>query len=384
MNIIWLTFELVSLKISLLAKNVKNVMKKHRKSEKSMIGVDLFAGAGGMSLGAQMAGIDVQLAVEKDPHAAKTYAHNHPNTRIFIEDIANVKEIDVEKSGKTSILFGGPPCQGFSTSNQRTRSSSNRTNWMFIEYIRLIRQWMPDWVVFENVKGIIETERGIFCDKILHELEMLGYTCTSGILCAADFGVPQMRSRFFIIGSQDGVKVHFPSRTSQKHATVYEAIGDLPELPNGASYHFKPYRRKAHSAYAKSMRDEKDGCTNHYVTRNASHIIERYKYIPQGGNWENIPGNLMTNYTDRNRCHTGIYRRLWSDRPSVVIGNYRKNMLIHPTENRGLSVREAARLQSFPDAYEFLNSIGFQQQQVANAVPPLLAQKVFEAIIGAK
>jgi DNA (cytosine-5)-methyltransferase 1 len=248
---------------------------------------------------------------------------------------------------------------------------------MFIEYIRLIKQWMPDWVVFENVKGIIETERGIFCDKILHELEMSGYTCTSGILCAADFGVPQIRSRFFIIGSRDGVKVHFPSRTSQKHVTVDEAIGDLPGLPNGAGYHIKPYRFKAHSAYAKSMRNGKDGCTNHYVTRNALHIIERYKYIPQGGNWENIPESLMTNYTDRKRCHTGIYRRLRADRPSIVIGNYRKNMLIHPTEDRGLSVREAARLQSFPDAYEFLGSIGFQQQQVANAVPPLLAKAVF-------
>jgi DNA (cytosine-5)-methyltransferase 1 len=351
------------------------------KTDKSIIGVDLFAGAGGMSLGAQMAGIDVRLAVEKDSHAAKTYAHNHPNTRVIAEDIANIKEIDLEKRGKTSILFGGPPCQGFSTSNQRTRNSSNETNWIFTEYLRLIRQWKPDWVVFENVKGIVETEKGIFRDKILYELENSGYTCTSGILCAADFGVPQIRWRFFIIGSLQGIQAWFPEKTVERYVTVNEAIGDLPELPNGADYHFKPYRCKAHSAYSKSMRNGKDGCANHYVTNNALHIVERYRYIPQGGNWENIPADLMTNYADRNRCHTGIYRRLRADRPSVVIGNYRKNMLIHPLEDRGLSVREAARLQSFPDTYEFLGSIGFQQQQVANAVPPLLAQKVFEAII---
>ncbi|MCP5048194.1 MAG: DNA cytosine methyltransferase, partial [bacterium] len=211
-------------------------------------------------------------------------------------------------------------------------------------------------------------------DKILHELETSGYTCTSGILCAADFGVPQIRSRFFIIGSRHGVRVQFPTETNEKHVTVHEAIGDLPELPNGANYHFRTYRRKAHSAYARSMRNGNNGCTNHYVTRNALHIIKRYKYIPQGGNWENIPESLMSNYTDRKRCHTGIYRRLREDRPSVVIGNYRKNMLIHPVEDRGLSVREAARLQSFSDTYEFLGSIGFQQQQVANAVPPLLAK----------
>lgn len=356
-------------------------MKKHMKLEKSMIGVDLFAGAGGMSLGAQMAGIDVKLAIEKDSHATKTYAYNHPNTCVLIKDISDVDKIDVKKIGKMSILFGGPPCQGFSTSNQRTRNSSNQANWKFIEYVRLIKQWMPDWVVFENVKGIIETEGGIFCDKILHELEALGYACSSGILCAADFGVPQIRYRFFIIASLHGVKLQLPKKNSQKHVTVYEALDDLPELPNGANCHFLSYCRKAHSTYAKFMRNGRDGCTNHYVTRNASHIIERYKYIPQGGNWENIPGGLMKNYKDRKRCHTGIYRRLQTDRPSVVIGNYRKNMLVHPVQDRGLSVREAARLQSFPDSYEFLGSIGFQQQQVANAVPPLLAKAVFLSIM---
>jgi DNA (cytosine-5)-methyltransferase 1 len=347
----------------------------------TMIGVDLFAGAGGLSLGARMAGIDVRLAVEKEPHAARTYAHNHLGTDVLVEDVKNIEKINVEKRGKTSILFGGPPCQGFSTSNQRTRNSGNEINWMFTEYIRLIRQWKPDWVVFENVKGIIETEKGIFRDEILHELEASGYTCTSGILCAADFGIPQIRSRFFIIGSRHGVGILFPTKPIEKHVTVHEAIGDLPELPNGANYHFRPYRRDAHSVYARSMRNGNNGCTNHYVTRNASHIIERYKYIPQGGNWENIPASLMSNYTERRRCHTGIYRRLRADRPSVVIGNYRKNMLIHPDEDRGLSVREAARLQSFPDNYEFLGSIGFQQQQVANAVPPLLAKAIFDKIV---
>ncbi len=251
-------------------------------TDRTIIGVDLFAGAGGMSLGARMAGIDVRLAVEKEPHAARTYAHNHPGTNVLVEDVKNIEAIDIEKGDKTSILFGGPPCRGFSTSNQKTRNSGNETNWMFTEYIRLIRQWKPDWVVFENVKGIIETEKGIFRDKILHELEVSGYTCSSGILCAADFGVPQIRSRFFIIGSRHGIKVRFPTKTFIRHVTVHEAIGDLPELTNGANYHFRPYRRKAHSAYARSMRNgnfeiyiiNADGTGEDQITNTNGHAIQ--------------------------------------------------------------------------------------------------------------
>jgi DNA (cytosine-5)-methyltransferase 1 len=117
------------------------------------------------------------------------------------------------------------------------------------------------------------------------------------------------------------------------------------------------------------------------VSRNSQPVLERYAHIPQGGNWEDIPESLMKNYTDRSRCNTGIYHRLTADAPSVTIGNYRKAMLIHPWKDRGLSVREAARIQSFPDSYEFMGSIGFQQQQVSNAVPPLLAKAVFEMIV---
>lgn len=128
------------------------------------------------------------------------------------------------------------------------------------------------------------------------------------------------------------------------------------------------------------MRGSSIESSNNLVTKSSPEIIKRYRYVPQGGNWQNIPENLMNNYKDTTRCHTGIYHRLKEDEPSVVLGNFRKNMLIHPQQDRGLSVREAARLQSFPDWYEFVGSIGFQQQQVGNAVPPLLAKAVFTAI----
>lgn len=345
-----------------------------------MIGVDLFSGAGGMSLGALMSGIEVVLAIEKDPHAAATYACNHPNTELIIDDIRNVDSIDAKKKGGETILFGGPPCQGFSTSNQRTRHLGNDSNWLFKEFLRIVDLWRPDWVVFENVRGIVETKGGMFSDWVIHDLEMMGYRTSSGVLCAADFGVPQLRSRFFIIASLYGMKVQLPAPTMKRPVTVRQAISDLPELMNGANIDFMPYSHAACHSYARSMRNGNAGCTNHIVSNNAKHIIERYKYIPQGGNWEDIPRELMSNYRDRTRCHTGIYRRLREEQPSVVIGNYRKNMLVHPTQDRGLSVREAARLQSFPDWYVFKGSIGFQQQQVANAVPPLLARAVFSKI----
>jgi len=346
-----------------------------------MIGIDLFAGAGGMSLGATQAGIDVRTAVEADRHAAATYSANHPHTKTIVDDIRNVKEINVTTNGEARIIFGGPPCQGFSTSNQRTRNAQNADNWLFREYIRIVKLWKPDWVVFENVKGMVETEGGIFLESVLKQLRRAGYTTSWWILDASDFGAPQKRKRLFVIGSLHGRTVEKPEPTVSKCTTVRQAISDLPDLPNGALFNWMKYKPIRPSNYAKRMRGDFTQSPNHVVTRNASHIIDRYGYIPQGGNWENIPARLMKNYTDRNRCHTGIYHRIREDEPSVVIGNYRKNMLIHPNQNRGLSVREAARLQSFPDWYEFKGSIGFQQQQVGNAVPPLLAEKVFTSIL---
>lgn len=348
-----------------------------------MIGIDLFSGAGGMSLGARMAGVDVQQVVEADKYAALTYMRNHqPKYGVFVDDIRNFKPVAIDKRNSDGlVVFGGPPCQGFSTSNQRTRSLTNGSNWLFKEFVRVVKDYRPDWLVFENVRGILETEGGIFVDEIIEEFEALGYVVSASLLNATDFGVPQKRARFFIVGSLHGIPYKFPKPTHKTPLTVAKAIRDLPILFNGASECFLKYAKPATNAYCRAMRGSLKGCSNHLVTRNNKKILERYKHIPQGGNWENIPSKLMQNYADKSRCHTGIYRRLNLNMPSVVIGNYRKNMLIHPTQDRGLSVREAARLQSFPDDFVFEGSIGFQQQQVGNAVPPLLAKAIFTELV---
>lgn len=332
-----------------------------------------------------MAGIDVQHAVELDKNAAATFALNHPHTNLINIDIRKVtaSELKLKRRREQSVLFGGPPCQGFSTSNQKNRDFDNKNNWLFKEYLRLVRSAKPNWVVFENVKGLIETENGYFLEAVLNGFRRLGYETSHFVLNSADFGVPQRRNRLFIIGNADGVSIPAPKPRKAKAPTVKDAIEDLPILKNGDAPDFCEYASSPANDYVRMIRGKLKQCGNHLVTRNADHIVSRYKYIPQGGNWEDIPKKLMKNYTDVTRCHTGIYRRLKEDEPSVVIGNFRKNMLVHPWEDRGLSVREAARLQSIPDWFRFTGSIGFQQQQVGNLVPPLLAKAVFEEILAA-
>jgi len=350
-----------------------------------MFGIDLFSGAGGMSLGATLAGINVLYALEANRHACTTYAHNHPGSKLLhkrIEDVIKSDFKSVTNRRKGLIVFGGPPCQGFSTSNQRTRTISNPQNWLFQEYIRVVKLLQPEWIVFENVIGITQTAKGHFLETVRSDLADAGYPTVQLVLNAADFGVPQRRIRLFLVANRSGVCINSPL-PFPKMVSVGEAIGDLPTLTNGARVNTLAYGTAPPSAYAKQLREGLVVSSNHFVTNNQPSVVRRYPHVPQGGNWESIPARLMKNYANRTRCHEWIYRRLSNDQPSVVIGNYRKNMLIHPTQDRGLSVREAARLQSFPDTFSFQGSIGLQQQQVGNAVPPLLAREVFSSILQA-
>ena len=185
-----------------------------------------------------------------------------------------------------------------------------------------------------------------------------------------------------MVGNRLGIDFKFPERHTAK-VTVAEAISDLPSLQNGEMLEEAAYTLTLEEAseYERLMREGSDKARQNYVSRNNDLVIERYKYIGQGQNWRAIPDHLMQNYADKGRCHSGIYKRLRADQPSVVISNYRKSMLIHPYEDRGISVREAARLQSFPDTFIFEGPLMHIQQQIGNAVPPLLAKAVFQQII---
>lgn len=344
-------------------------------------GIDIFSGAGGLSLGAGNAGIKIVLAVEKDISAAKTFSKNHPDVTLLCQDIANIDPKAYVKN-TPFIVFGGPPCQGFSLSNTKTRTSENNNNKLFNEFVRFVNLLQPEWFLFENVEGITTFNNGETIKVIKKCFKDIGYDTTQKVLYASDYGVPQHRNRFFMIGNRLGKIFEFPEK-HEPQVSVGEAISDLPDLLNGDKFHELPYKKGLDeiSGYAKLMRLKSKVARQNLVSKNEDYVIERYKHIRQGQNWRAIPPQLMKNYTNVNNCHSGIYKRLDATTPSVVISNYRKNMLIHPFQDRGLSVREAARLQSFPDNFLFEGTLMHVQQQIGNAVPPLLAEIIFKKIL---
>ena len=347
------------------------------------IGIDIFSGVGGLSLGAEMAGIQIRFAVERDKNAADTYRCNHLNTIMLQDDIRHVNPIEyISENESVFIVFGGPPCQGFSTSNTKTRNHLNPNNILFEEFVRFVRELNPEWFLFENVEGLVNFDHGATLRTIRNRFMDLGYSVVDKILVASDYGVPQHRNRFIMVGNRMDIDFQFPEKYHEI-VTVNEAIADLPALENGQMSEILPYKyaEENTSAYARLMRRGSNDSRQNYVSRNADYVIKRYSYIKQGENWRAIPDELMKNYANKNNCHSGIYKRLVADKPSIVISNYRKNMLIHPFQDRGLSVREAARLQSFPDNFIFKGSLMHIQQQIGNAVPPLLAKAVFDKIL---
>lgn len=350
---------------------------------------DLFAGSGGLSLGFENTGYKTIFAVERDSQSAITYKLNRKRKKVkLIEKDINlidfrklVKELNIKKE-ELDVLLCGPPCQGYSFSNMRTRSNDNPLNDLYNEFLRSISEIMPKWVLFENVPGILNFGKGKIIMKLQEELYKLGYLYVWSILDSVEYGIPQRRRRLFLIGNIEGKKFIFPNALHGKNklpfVRVKDAIADLKILSNGNKINKMQYRLNYENAtkYQKMMRKgwDKNYSYNNLVTKNSDLVLQRYEYLKPGANWQQIPNHLLANYKNKKNCHSGIYRRLEWDNPSIVISNFRKNMLIHPDQDRGLSVREAARLQSFPDRYIFYGSLGSQQQQVADAVPPILAK----------
>lgn len=363
-----------------------SITKQHREkimAETPYIGIDLFAGVGGLSYGLSAAGFDMRLGIESDPNASFNLKKNNKNIEILTIDIhkvdpSQIMKLECFQDQGIDIIVGGPPCQGFSQSNRRTHQIANPSNNLYKEYFKFIRTIKPEVFFLENVEGLMTLNKGEIFNDILHIGTKLGYNLQWNVVNSENFGVPQRRKRIIIIGTKNTTSISFLNINVNKIITVREAIDDLPLIENGNEKDILNYSKSSQlSNYQNKMRiNASNSVSNNLTSRNGDLIIERYKFIPQGGNWKDIPSYLFFNYKNPQNCHGSIYYRLKWDEPSVVLSNFRKNMLIHPEYHRGLSVREAARLQSFPDSYIFYGRLDYQQQLVANAVPPLLAEGI--------
>lgn len=362
--------------------------------------LDLYSGAGGFSEGILKAHhgnlkFNVVVANDYDPHATETYTINHPEVDFVFGDIGleNTKEKILKsirkssESSKIDVIIGGPPCKGFSKANTTTRVKSNPLNQLPFEFIEMVKRVNPFAFIMENVPGMLSLEKGNFAKKIITHFYNLGYeNVDCWVLNAADFGVPQLRKRAFIIGSKSNHPISKPKETHDDdgilnpYTSLSNALSDLPYIPPGKSMPLiKAYRSEPKNKFQTKMRTQSNLVKNHRITVSEEIVIRRFKTIPQGGNWRDIPKRLIQingKYKDLKNMHGMIYRRLSSSKPSVTITNFRKAMLIHPTQNRLLSVREAARIQTFPDRYEFRGPLHSMQQQVSDAVPVNLSTSI--------
>lgn len=350
--------------------------------------IDLFCGCGGLSLGFEMAGLTPIAGIDFNKSAVSTYNLNFKKAKGICENILNMDEQKIrEELGSLEhidLIIGGPPCQGFSNANQNYVELDDPRNKLFFEFVKFVDLAQPRMVVIENVPQIITKNNGYAKRRISEIFEERGYTVSNAILDASEYGVPQKRMRnFFFIIHGEPFDVNTIGK-SDKKISVKEAIGELYQFEGGVE-NFRTLNRLPETDYQWYLRAPDDKVYNHDIHYPAEIQQERISYVPQGGNWRDVPERLWeterTTRTGRKNRHSSAYKRLKEDDFSVTIdaGNQHSNYY-HPLFNRIPTVREAARLQSFPDTFKFNGTMTEQYLQVGNAVPPVLAAKIAMAI----
>lgn len=346
--------------------------------------LDLFCGAGGLSLGFEKAGFNIVGGVEFDPEIIKTHEKNFPNAINICDDIRKIDDITVLKNFKNKVdgIIGGPPCQGFSAANMwQSEEEKIEKNRLFFEYIRFIKLLKPKFFVIENVKQILTKEDGFAKNQIYEITTKLGYKVNSKVLTASDYGVPQKRQRAIFVGIRNDFdfEFNFDDIKKEDKVNVYDAISDLYSIDKLVDYNSADkIIDKPKSQYQKLMRkNSKDKLFNHDIKYPIEKVQKRMSYVPQGGNWQDVPEELWD--TKRSNRHSSAYRRLSEKDLSITIDTGHMNYF-HPIYNRIPSVRESARIQSFPDDFIFVGSKTCQFTQVGNAVPPLMAEALAKAI----
>ena len=343
--------------------------------------IDLFAGVGGLSLGFERVGFKVVLANEFDPSIAEAYIRNRDHPNMIVEDIRKlpVRETFGQFKGKVTVVVGGPPCQGYSQKGQRKTIHDER-NFLFRYFVDVVREVEPDYFVMENVPNLLTNEGGFFKRELISLFEGIGYTVNADVLCASDYGVPQDRRRAFVIGRRGvGDPVAMPAHHTER-VTIWDAISDLNYLNSGEGAEEQDYLLPPQTPYQRMLRQGSDKLTGHISTNHSKIALERMAMIPPKGGKEYLPPEHLTK-----SIYSGTWVRMDADDVSVTITTRfdtpASGRFTHPYLNRAITVREAARIQSFPDTFHFFGTKSSQMKQVGNAVPPLLAQSVAETIL---
>lgn len=377
--------------------------------------IDLFCGAGGITEGFRSAGYRSLYGNDVMKEAIETFAKNHPdaiadNRSIETVDPAQIRRRLGLERGELDVLVGGPPCQGFSI-NAPERFMDDPRNKLFKHYARFLTEFQPKAFVFENVPGLLSFGDGKVFRQLVREFEKIGYHVEAKILFAAHYGVPQERWRLILLGSL-GAPIEHPGPTHwaigranfrggrelvfqlteadrqslKPTVTVADAIEDLPHLEMGQGAEEVGYTVNDQlSEYARAMRNPHGVTFNHVAAKLGKQNADRMKHVPPGGSWRDIPHELLPAGMQRARRsdHTKRYGRL---HPDGLAGTVLTKCDPHwgtvflPDQNRTLTVREAARFQSFPDTYEFSGSRVSQYEQVGNAVPVLMARAIAKKV----
>lgn len=339
---------------------------------KSLKILDLFCGCGGLSLGFEMAGFEVKLAIDNWEDALVTYRNNRSKAKTLNADLLILDPTQVDKKfhiKNVDVIIGGPPCQGFSVAGKRI--IDDERNKLYKSFVRFVKYCKPKAFVMENVPNILSIGEGVVREAIIKDFSQLGYKITYKVLLAADYGVPQNRRRAIFVGMLEGKEFVFPEPTVKQPVTSKEAISDLPEegIEDGGKYPLPPQ-----TEYQSLMRRGCEKLYNHEITIHNDRTKEIIAMVPDGGNYKDLPVELQ----NTRKVHIA-WTRLNSKRPSMTIdtGHFHH---FHYEYNRVPSARESARLQSFPDSFVFIGNKTSKLKQIGNAVPPLMAEVIANEI----
>jgi DNA (cytosine-5)-methyltransferase 1 len=345
-----------------------------------LIAIDLFCGCGGFSYGFQDAGFDVALGIDMWKDATITYKNNFPNAKVINDDITKVNGKDILHILKLNnddidVIIGGPPCQGFSVSGKRMLDDPR--NNLYKSFVEIVQEIKPKVFIMENVPGLIRLFGGKVKEEVLEDFSSLGYEVKVQLLSSDAYGVPQQRKRVFFVGINkekisNTKEFSFPEATNgiglEPVVTCKEAISDLDFVPDDKSLGEDiNYKVDAQCEYQKIMRNESSSIKNHSITIHKEKTKEIISMVPDGGNYKNLPIELQST-----RKVNIAWTRMNSQKPCFTIDTGH-NHHFHYKENRVPTVRESARIQSFPDKFKFVGIKTSQLKQVGNAVPPLMA-----------